>query len=64
MPTLLLYGSVELGSMVAPADAERFIQIMPHGRAIQIPGAGHNLHRDAGNAFLEAVMPFLDGAGW
>jgi pimeloyl-ACP methyl ester carboxylesterase len=63
-PTLLLYGSLELGSMVAPADAERFGQIMPRGRAIQIPGAGHNLHRDASDAFLEAVIPFLNGEGW
>jgi pimeloyl-ACP methyl ester carboxylesterase len=61
---LLLYGSVELGSMVAPADAERFVQIMPRGRALQIPGAGHSLHRDASDAFLEAVIPFLDGKGW
>jgi pimeloyl-ACP methyl ester carboxylesterase len=60
-PTLLLYGSTELGSMVAPADAERFVQIMPRGRAIQIPGAGHSLHRDASDAFLQAVIPFLDG---
>jgi pimeloyl-ACP methyl ester carboxylesterase len=63
-PTLLLYGSQELGSMVAPADAERFVQSMPRGRAIQLPGAGHSLHRDASDAFLEAVIPFLDGEGW
>ncbi len=64
VPALLLYGSQELGSIVAPADAERFVQIMPRGRAIQIPGAGHSLHRDASDAFLEAVIPFLDGEGW
>ena len=63
-PTLLLYGSAELGSMVAPADAERFVQIMPRGRSIQIPGAGHSLHRDASDAFLAAVIPFLDGKAW
>jgi pimeloyl-ACP methyl ester carboxylesterase len=64
IPTLLLYGNLELGSMVAPADAERFVQIMPRGHAIQIPGAGHSLHRDASDAFLEAVIPFLEGEGW
>jgi pimeloyl-ACP methyl ester carboxylesterase len=63
-PTLLLYGNIELGGMVAPADAERFVQTMPRGRALQIPGAGHSLHRDASDAFLEAVIPFLDGEGW
>jgi N-formylmaleamate deformylase len=64
IPTLLVYGNLELGSMVAPADAERFVQIVPHGRAIQLPGAGHSLHRDASDAFLEAVIPFLEGKGW
>jgi pimeloyl-ACP methyl ester carboxylesterase len=64
IPTLLLYGNMELGSMVAPADAEQFAQTMPRGRAIQLPGAGHSLHRDASDAFLEAVIPFLDGEGW
>ena len=63
-PTLLLYGSQELGSMVAPADAEQFVQSMQRGRAIQIPGAGHSLHRDASDAFLAAVIPFLDGKAW
>jgi pimeloyl-ACP methyl ester carboxylesterase len=64
IPTLLLYGNLELGSMVAPVDAERFVQIMPRGRAMQLPGAGHSLHRDASDAFLEAVIPFLEGEGW
>jgi esterase len=64
IPTLLVYGSLELGSMVAPADAERFARIMPRGRAIQLPGAGHSLHRDASDAFLGAVIPFLEGRGW
>ena len=59
-PALLLYGSLELGSMVAPGDAERFAEIVPRGRAIQLPGAGHSLHRDASEAFLEVVIPFLE----
>jgi pimeloyl-ACP methyl ester carboxylesterase len=63
-PTLLLHGSSELGSMVAPDDAERFVQIMPRGRAVAIPDAGHSLHRDATSAFLAAVIPFLEGEGW
>ena len=63
-PALLLHGSSELGSMVAPEDAQRFIQIMPRGRAMAISDAGHSLHRDATGAFLAAVMPFLEGEGW
>ncbi len=63
-PALLLHGSPALGSMVAPDDAERFVQIIPRGRKIQIHEAGHSLHRDATGAFLAAVIPFLDGEGW
>ena len=63
-PTLLVHGNPELGSMVASDDAERFVQIMPHGRKIAIHEAGHSLHRDATGAFLAAVIPFLEGEGW
>jgi pimeloyl-ACP methyl ester carboxylesterase len=63
-PALLLHGSAELGSMVAPEDAERFVQILPRGRTVAIPDAGHSLHRDATSAFLAAVIPFLEGEGW
>ena len=63
-PALLLHGSSELGSMVVPEDAERFVQIMPRSRTMGIPDAGHHLHRDATSAFLAAVIPFLEGEGW
>ncbi|MBW3634317.1 MAG: alpha/beta hydrolase [Chloroflexi bacterium] len=63
-PALLVHGNSELGSMVAPEDVERFVQIMPRGRAMAIPDAGHSLHRDATDAFLAAVIPFLEGEGW
>jgi pimeloyl-ACP methyl ester carboxylesterase len=63
-PALLLHGNPELGSMVDPADAERFVEIMPNARRVYIPAAGHSLHRDASDAFLKEVIPFLDGQGW
>jgi pimeloyl-ACP methyl ester carboxylesterase len=63
-PALLVHGNPELGSMVAPEDAERFVQIMPRGRKIAIQEAGHSLHRDATGAFLATVIPFLEGEGW
>jgi pimeloyl-ACP methyl ester carboxylesterase len=63
-PALMLHGNPELGSMVLPEDAERFIQIMPHARSVYVPTAGHSLHREAPDAFLGAVIPFLEGEGW
>ena len=63
-PTLLVHGNPELGGMVPPEDVERFRQSLPHARVVAIADAGHNLHRDATDAFLAAVIPFLDGEGW
>lgn len=63
-PALVLHGAVELGGMVDPEDAERFTRIMPHARVVSFPQTGHNLHRDATAAFLDVVIPFLDGQGW
>jgi N-formylmaleamate deformylase len=60
-PALLLRGNPELGGMVDAADAERFVEIMPHGQVVSILSAGHSLHRDASDAFLEVVIPFLEG---
>lgn len=60
-PTLLVYGNTEAGGMVPPEDAEQLVHIMPRARAVYIPSAGHNLHRDATGAFLDAVIPFLEG---
>jgi pimeloyl-ACP methyl ester carboxylesterase len=63
-PALLVYGNAELGSMLRPEDARQFVETIPHGQAVYVPAAGHSIHRDAPRAFLDAVVPFLDGTGW
>lgn len=60
-PALLLCGNPELGGMVDPRDAQRFVRIMPRGEAVYFSTAGHGLHRDATSQFLEVVIPFLEG---
>ena len=60
-PILLVHGDPEAGSMLLPQDAARFTALLPRARQVRIPGGGHNLHRDAADAFLEAVVPFLLG---
>lgn len=60
-PTLLLHGNPDLGGMTLPEDVAAFQRLVPHARAVAIPDAGHNLHRDATDAFLAAVLPFLAG---
>ena len=59
-PTLLVHGNPELGGMTPAADVARFRQFLPHARIVPIPEAGHNLHRDATDAFLATVIPFLE----
>jgi pimeloyl-ACP methyl ester carboxylesterase len=58
-PALLLRGNPELGGMATLEDAARFREFMPHGEVVEITEAGHGLHRDATERFLQIVVPFL-----
>ena len=58
-PVLLVHGDLDAGGMVVPTDAARFAELVPQARVVRIPGGGHSLHRDATDAFLTAVLPFL-----
>ena len=57
-PALLIHGNPELGSMVLPEDAGRFVETIAHGHAVYVPNAGHSIHRER-PGFLSAVVPFL-----
>ncbi len=58
-PVLLVYGDTASGGFVSDADAALYLDLLPDGRAIQIPGAGHSLHARKPDAFVQAVIPFL-----
>lgn len=58
-PMLLVYGDPAAGSMVLPEDATRLSQLMPTLRLAHIPNVGHAIHRDATDAFLDAVTSFF-----
>ncbi|MHB8645659.1 MAG: alpha/beta fold hydrolase [Thermomicrobiales bacterium] len=58
-PVLLVYGDTASGGFVSDADAALYLALLPDGRAIQIPGAGHSLHARKPEAFVDAVVPFL-----
>jgi N-formylmaleamate deformylase len=58
-PALLLRGNPELGGMATLEDAARFQEFLPHGEVVEITEAGHGLHRDATERFLDIVVPFL-----
>jgi len=58
-PVLLVYGDTASGGFVSDADAALYLDLLPDGRAVQIPGAGHSLHARKPDAFVQAVVPFL-----
>jgi pimeloyl-ACP methyl ester carboxylesterase len=60
-PVLLIRGAE---SNVLDADAAtRFAAAIPNGQLVTVPGAGHNVHGANTPGFLEALGPFLAGAG-
>lgn len=58
-PVLLVYGDTASGGFVSDADAALYLDLLPDGRAVQIPGAGHSLHARKPDVFVQAVVPFL-----
>lgn len=60
-PILLVHGDADQGSPVDPLHIERFKAGVPRGRAIEIPGGNHFLHRDHREQFLDVALPFLEG---
>ncbi|NLT74363.1 MAG: alpha/beta hydrolase [Chloroflexi bacterium] len=64
-PTLLLTGDPNvqamagLGAIVTPAVAELACQLSSHIQVVQVAGAGHNIRREAFDAYRAAVLGFL-----
>jgi pimeloyl-ACP methyl ester carboxylesterase len=56
-PTLLVVGTADA---VVPADAlARLLDVLPDGRLIHVPGAGHALPHEDPVAFHRVILPFL-----
>ncbi len=63
-PILLITGDPAKG-MVTPEDAQQMAGLWRKGKVVQIEGAGHMIHYDRYEPFVEAVRAFLaeNGAG-
>ena len=59
LPLLFVRGDERAGGMVPLDAAERFMQRAPHGRLVNIEGAGHTIHVEVPERFLSVVLPFL-----
>jgi len=58
-PVLLVRGGAS--ELVSPADAERFLALVPHARYADISDAGHMVACDVNDQFGTAVLDFLTG---
>lgn len=56
-PTLLVHG--QDSTLLAAEGARRIVEATPHGRLVEVPGAGHSVHSDQPALFREAVLSFL-----
>ena len=59
-PTLLMRADAALGTTLDDTAWERAKQYLPtYSKAIEIPGASHNIHRSTFPAFMQAINEFL-----
>jgi pimeloyl-ACP methyl ester carboxylesterase len=62
-PVLLIRGEPEFGSLVDPADADALVERLTRAEVVQIPTAGHGLHRQFPGQVSAAIQSFLDRHG-
>ncbi|MBI3454992.1 MAG: alpha/beta fold hydrolase [Candidatus Rokubacteria bacterium] len=56
-PTLIVRGGES--DVLSPQIAARMLDVLPEGRLVEIPGAGHTVPGDQPEAFIQAVLAFL-----
>ncbi len=60
-PTLLLQGNMELGGWMQPGDGVRAKKLIPDCKLETWEDAGHSLHREHPERFIEQVNGFVSG---
>lgn len=58
--TLLVTGDPKLGALVQQEAGTAWMQQLANGSLVRIPDAGHSVHRDRYEAFMEAVENFIE----
>jgi pimeloyl-ACP methyl ester carboxylesterase len=59
VPTLLIIGENQRGAVVTPETATEAVSTMSVGAYVRIAGAGHSIHRDQFEPFMQIVQRFL-----
>lgn len=60
-PTLLIAGDPARGAIVDQRAADALNAVLPQLRVAQVADAGHSIHRDQFDRYLDAVRAFLKG---
>ncbi len=58
-PVFMIMGDLEEGALVSRHAALLLREHLPHLRVAHIAGAGHSIHRDQFERYLQVVRPFL-----
>jgi N-formylmaleamate deformylase len=58
-PILLITGDPEQGALNTPEDVQEMASLWREGRAVRISHAGHMIHCDQHEAYMQAVQSFL-----
>jgi pimeloyl-ACP methyl ester carboxylesterase len=58
-PTLLVVGDSRMGGAVSTEQAEEARRVSPLLEVVHLPGAGHGIHRDKFDGFMQALRSFL-----
>lgn len=61
VPTLVMHG--EADALVPAANGVLLAERIPGARLVLVPGGGHNLQADAGDAVRETILGFLGSRG-
>jgi N-formylmaleamate deformylase len=58
-PVLLITADPEKGAIITPEVAQKAALVLPSLRVVRIPGAGHNIRREAFGPYMSVVKDFL-----
>jgi pimeloyl-ACP methyl ester carboxylesterase len=58
VPTLLVRGRVS--DLLSEQGAQELLELIPHGKLVDVAGAGHMVAGDRNDLFNEAVASFLE----
>jgi N-formylmaleamate deformylase len=58
-PTLLVQGDPDEGGIVTDEVAQRVVELNSHVSAVRIAGAGHNIHREQFERFVDVTRNFI-----